>query len=80
MEGRTESPGHLVAWGAEEPGKDKLVRTRTLLLSEPLSLTWSYLWSLGLTDSESLSEIGIHSIVGFPFSLRWFDPVGDDLR
>lgn len=39
-----------------------------------------YLGCFGLTDSQSFSEIGIHGIIGFPFSLGWLDPVGNDLN
>lgn len=38
-----------------------------------------YLGCFGLTDSQSFSEVGIHSIIGFPLSLGWLNPVGNDL-
>lgn len=82
MEGRTGSLGHLAAWGDEAP-----VKNRVVIISAALMLrVWSvhrkvtYLRGFRLTDSQSFSEISIHSIIGFPFSLRRFDPVGDDLR
>lgn len=38
-----------------------------------------YLGCFGLTDSQSFSKVGIHCIIGFPFSLGWLDPIGNHL-
>ena len=32
------------------------------------------LWRLGLTDSQRLPEVGVHSVVGFALALGGFDP------
>lgn len=38
-----------------------------------------YLGCFGLADSQSFSEVGIYSVISFPFSLGWLDPVGNNL-
>lgn len=82
--GRTGSLGHLAAWEDEAPVKDTVVIISAALMH--CVCVWSvkrkmtYLRGFRLTDSQSFSEISIHSIIGFPFPLRRLDPVGDDLR
>lgn len=34
----------------------------------------------GLADPQSFSKVGVHGVVGLPFSLGRLDPVGDDLN
>lgn len=80
MEGRTGSLEHLVAWEDEEPGR--CVSESESSTSSSRQETQSdrpYLGCFRLADSQSFPEVGIYSVIGFPFSLGRLDPVGNDL-
>lgn len=78
VEERTGSLGHLVVWEDEEPGR-WVSDNESSTSSSWHKATSPYLWCFGLADSQSLSEVGIHSIIGFPLSLGRLDPVCNDL-
>lgn len=72
---------------------DGLPVKQNLLLKEFKEARWKELevldvWLLGgtrslrrfgLADPQSFSEVGVHGVVGLPFSLGRLDPVGNNL-